>query len=385
MRATLNKEMKRKVFASNIPFVDLKREFALIKNEVVKCIVEVIERGCFILGQNVELFEQDFADYCNVKFAIGVASGTSALTLGLDAAGITQGDEVITSANTFVATVNAICRKNAKPVLVDITPQTYTMDIDRVKEKISSKTKAIIPVHLYGQPVDMDPIMELAEKHDLVIIEDCCQAHGAEYKGRKVGSIGHIACFSFYPSKNLGAYGDAGIVVTNDQNIAEKVRMLRNYGQSKKYHHESLGYNSRLDEVQAAILRVKLKYLDLFNEKRRKRAEMYSNLLNDIPLHLPIEATFAKHVYHLYVVRCEDKNCRDKLQQFLNSKGIHVGIHYPIPTHLQKAYSDMGYKEGDFPITELCANTILSLPMFPQLEVAEINYICDSITEFFAK
>jgi dTDP-4-amino-4,6-dideoxygalactose transaminase len=366
----------------NVPFVDLRREYSLIKDEINTKINEVLQSGHFILGENVKAFEKEFSNYCNAKYGVGVASGTDALLLSLKALDIKEGDEVITVANTFTATVDAISRSGATPVLVDINPETYNITVEKIKSKITDKTKVIIPVHLYGQPADMDPILEISEKYDLKVVEDACQAHGAEYKGRMVGSLGDAACFSFYPSKNLGAYGDGGMVVTNNEEIVEKIKMLREYGQSKKYHHDLIGYNSRLDEIQAAVLRVKLKYLDKNNEERRKHAKLYNELLVNTSLFTPIELPYVKHVYHLYVIRCKE---RDKLQQFLSSRGVSTGIHYPIPVHLQKAYSYLGYRLGAFPIVEKYANEILSLPMFPQLMGEEIEYVCDCIKDFYNK
>lgn len=364
----------------NIPFVDLKRQYDSIKDKVNTRINEVLQNTHFILGENVEAFEKEFANYCGVKYGVGVASGSDALTLCLKALGVNKGDEVITVPNTFIATVDAISRNGAKPVFVDVDPETCNINVTKIEEKITEKTKAIIPVHLYGQPADMDAIIKIAKKYDLKIIEDACQAHGAEYKGKKVGSLGDIGCFSFYPAKNLGAYGDGGMVVTNNEEIAERIGMLRNYGQSKKYYHDFMGYNSRLDEVQAAVLRVKLRYLDEWNNRRREHAKLYNELLeNDSGIETPIEKEFVKHVYHLYVVRCENG---DELQQYLSSKGVSTGIHYPIPVHLQRAYQHIGYKQGDFLITEKYAKEILSLPMFPELLNDEIKYVINCIKKF---
>ena len=365
----------------NISLVDLKRQYNSIKDEVNTKINEVLQNTYFILGENTEAFEEEFANYCGVKHAIGVASGSDALTLSLKALGIEEGDEVITVPNTFIATVDAISRNGAKPVFVDIDLETYNINVAKIEEKITDKTKAIIPVHLYGQPADMDAIIKIAKKkYDLKIIEDACQAHGAEYKGKKVGSLGEVGCFSFYPAKNLGAYGDGGMVVTNNEEIAERIKMLRNYGQSKKYYHDFMGYNSRLDEIQAAVLRVKLRYLDEWNDKRREYAKLYNELLKNVSgVETPIEKEFVKHVYHLYVIRCKN---RDELQQYLSSKGVSTGIHYPIPVHLQKAYKHLEYKQGDFPITEKYSKEILSLPMFPELLEDEIKYVVNCIKKF---
>ena len=365
----------------NLPLVDLKRQYESIKDEIESTVSEVMQGAQFILGENVELFENEFARYCEVKYAVGVASGTDALTLSLNALEIGDGAEVITVPNTFIATVDAISRSGAKPVFVDIDPETYNIDVCEIEEKITDKTKAIIPVHLYGQSADMEPIVKLARKYEFKVIEDACQAHGAEYNGRKTGSLGDTGCFSFYPAKNLGAYGDGGMIVTNDREIAGKIAMLRNYGQSRKYYHDFVGYNSRLDEIQAAILRVKLKYLDSWNDSRHHSARLYSELLKEVPqVTTPTEAEGHSHVYHLYVIRCRD---RDELQSYLNSKGIATGIHYPIPIHRQQAYRQLGYSKGSFPITEEYATEILSLPMFPEMKAEEIEYVCQSIREFY--
>jgi len=355
----------------NIPLVDLKRQHDEIRGEISSEIENVIDSGRFILGGCVKSFEEEFAEYCGAKYGVGVASGSDALTLSMKAIGVGPGDEVITVPNTFISTADAISRNGGRPVFVDVN-QTYTMDASKVEEKITQKTKAIIPVHLYGHPADMDPINEIAEKHGLYVVEDACQAHGAEYKGKKVGSLGDIACFSFYPSKNLGALGDGGMVVTDDEELALKIRMLRNYGQREKHLHDLIGYNSRLDELQAAILRVKLRHLDEWNGMRRKNARAYNKLLSGVAVETPTESRFAKHVYHLYVIKSDN---RDGLQKMLALNGISTGIHYPVPIHLQGAYSHLGYKKGDFAVSEGCANTILSLPMFPRLTKAEIRVV----------
>ncbi|AIY90176.1 hypothetical protein GACE_1132 [Geoglobus acetivorans] len=291
--------------------------------------------------------------------------------MAIKALGIGPGDEVITVSHTFISTVDAIVRNSARPVFVDIGPETYTIDVPQIEKAITDRTKAILPVHIYGHPANIDPIIEIAEEYGLYVIEDASQAHGAEYKGRKVGSIGHVACFSFYPTKNLGAYGDAGAIVTNDDELAEKLRMMRNYGSSKKYYHEFIGVNSRLDEIQAAILRVKLRHLDEWNERRRKIAEMYNELLENSDVITPVEKEWAKHVYHLYVIRHKD---RDKLQQYLLENGIKTQIHYPVPVHLQKAYLDLGIRVK-LPVTERISREVLSLPMFTHLTYYEIKNI----------
>jgi len=367
-----------------IPFVDLKAQYDSIKDEIDNTIQNVINNTSFIMGEELKKFEEEFAWFCDVKYAIGVANGSDALILALRACGIGEGDEVITVPQTFIATTEAISNVGGKVVFVDIDPKTYTIDVTKIEEKINKRTKAIIPVHLYGQPADMDPIIKLAKKYNLKVIEDAAQAHGAEYKGEKVGSIGNVACFSFYPGKNLGAYGDAGIVVTNNEGIAEKIKLLRNHGRiTKKYEHKIEGYSSRLDNLQAAILRVKLRYLNKWNESRRKNAKKYNELLNNIGgITTPYEADYAKHVYHLYVIRVE-KEGRDKLREELKSKGIATGIHYPIPLHLQPAYNYLGYKRGDFSVTEEYSQKILSLPMFAELTDKQIDKVGKLLRNYY--
>lgn len=364
-----------------IPFVDLRAQYNSIKEEIDEAIQSVLNHSSFIMGEELKKFEEEFAQFCDVKYAIGVANGSDALTLALRACDICEGDEIITVPNTFIATTEAITQVGGQIVFVDIDPKTYTIDVSRIEEKITNETKAIIPVHLYGQSVDMDPILKIAKKYNLKVIEDAAQAHGAEYKGRKAGSIGDVACFSFYPAKNLGAYGDAGMVVTNDDEISKKVKLLRNHGRiTKKYEHEIEGYSSRLDNLQAAILRVKLRYLNRWNDKRRKSVEVYNRLLSEIDeIILPYEADYAKHVYHLYVIRTEG---RDGLREVLKSSGIATGIHYPIPLHLQPAYNYLGYKEGNFPITEKTSQEILSLPMFAELTEEQIKEIFKVIRNY---
>jgi len=363
----------------NVPFVDLRAQYESLAGEVQQAISAVLERGDFILGKEVSLFEEEFAAYCEAAYAVGVDSGTSALALALRAFEIGPGDEVITVANTFIATASAISYTGARPVLMDANPQTYNIDVSRIEETITERTKAIVPVHLYGRPADMDPILEIAQQHGLVVIEDACQAHGAKYKGERVGSLGHAAAFSFYPAKNLGAYGDGGMVVTDDARVAESLRMLRNHGQREKYHHALRGYNHRLDTLQAAVLRVKLRYLDAWNAARRRHAQLYSELLAHGPMILPAEAHCAEPVYHLYVVRVE---ARDRLRAYLHDKGIATGIHYPIPIHLQPACRDLGYEKGSFPVTEAYAEQILSLPMYAELTPSLIEHVAEAVRDF---
>lgn len=363
-----------------VPFVDLGAQRAAIADELDQAIRSVLDRTDFILGRDVALFEEAFAAYCEVKYAVGVDSGTSALEMALRAYGIGPGDEVITAANTFIATVLAIAYVGAWPVLVDVDPRTYTLDPLRLASAITPQTKAIIPVHLYGQPADMDPIMEIARQHGLIVIEDACQAHGARYKGARVGSFGHAAAFSFYPGKNLGAYGDGGMVVTNDERIAQTLQMLRNYGQSQKYRHELKGFNRRLDTLQAAVLRVKLAYLDDWNAARRAHAAHYSELLGAV-VETPQVAEYAESVWHLYVIHTPH---REALRAHLSSRGISVGMHYPIPIHLQPAFQDLGYRKGDFPVSERNAAEGLSLPMYAELAPETIEYVATTIVDFMA-
>jgi dTDP-4-amino-4,6-dideoxygalactose transaminase len=364
---------------TQIRFVDLGAQYTSIEDEVNAAILGVVKSCAFILGPEVTSFEAEFAAFCEVEHAVGVDSGLSALELALMAYDIGPGDEVITAANTFIATALAISAAGATPVLVDIDPVTYNIDPLLIEAKITKRTKAIMPVHLYGQPADMDTILDIAGRHGLVVIEDAAQAHGARYKGRRAGSLGHAACFSFYPGKNLGAYGDGGAFVTNDAAIADKARYLRNYGQSQKYHHVVKGFNHRLDSIQAAVLRVKLKYLDDWNAARRRHAAMYTELLADVAgVVTPVEAEFAESIWHLFVIRVEN---RDALQAHLSEQGIQSGIHYPIPIHLQPAYADFGLPAGTFPITENYANQIISLPMFPELTPGQIEYVIDAVRE----
>lgn len=363
--------------------VDLNREYNFLKKEIDGAIGKVLKSGWFILGEEVSGFEEDFAQFCQIKHAVGVASGTDALHLALLAAGIGPGDEVITVSHTFIATALAISFVGAKPVFVDINPETYNIDCAKIEAKITPKTKAILPVHLYGNPAEMDSVLKIARKHKLLVVEDACQAHGAEYKGQKIGTFGDLACFSFYPVKNLGAYGDGGAVVTADPELAHKLRLLRNYGEIKKYDHAVKGVNSRLDELQAAILRVKLAYLEKWNKLRQKNASYYTRLFAGLRgIILPRATNGGKHVYHQYVIRVKN---RDRLQNYLKSCQITTLIHYPIPVHLQKACRELGYKTGDLPQTELVASEVLSLPMFPLLETQEIKYVVGCIKNFLGR
>jgi len=368
----------------NIPLVDLQSQYESIKNEIDSVITEVISKSAFVGGPYVEAFEKAFAEFCNVKHCIGVANGTDALFIALKVLGIGEGDEVITSANTFIATSEAITMTAAKVVFVDINPQTYNIDAKKIEEKVTPKTRAIIPVHLYGQPADIDPILNIAQKHNLKAVEDAAQAHGAVYKGRQIGSIGDIACFSFYPGKNLGAYGDGGAIVTNNDELALKARMFANHGRAGKYDHEIEGVNSRLDGLQAAILGVKLKYLPQWSENRRKNAHLYNEYLRDTDLITPIEMDNVKAVYHLYVVRVK-KELRQRLQDHLKSKGISTGIHYPIALPNLKAYSYLNHNENDFPEATKASQEILSLPMYPELKEIQLQFIAEEIKKFILR
>ncbi len=365
-----------------IEFVDLKRQYKNHKTEIDNAIQNVLDKGTFTLGEELEIFEREFADFCEAKYCVGVASGTDALFLSLLALGIKAGDEVITVPNSFIATALCISMASAKPVFVDIDPKTYNIDITKIEEKITPRTKAIIPVHLYGQPADMDAIKEIAAKHNLKILEDACQAHGARYKGVRVGNFGDAAAFSFYPSKNLGAYGDGGAVITNNKKLAEKVLALRVFGGKERDYYKIKGINSRLDIIQAAILRVKLKYLDKWSEKRRQNAKLYNELLKNLGVITPAVLDSTSPVFYLYVIRASR---RDNLKKYLGEKGISAIIHYPLPIHLQPVYKELGYKEGDFPETEKASQEILSIPIFPELEEDEIKYISQSIIDFYNK
>jgi dTDP-4-amino-4,6-dideoxygalactose transaminase len=369
------------MLSRHIPLVDLRKQYQPLKGLIMTEIAQVLEGMELFLGKNVEAFEREFSAYCGCSFGVGVGSGTEALHLALRACGVGQGDEVITVANTFIATVEAIAMVGATPVFVDIDPLTYTIDVDQIEEKLSSKTRAILPVHLYGHPADMDPILDLAKRHGLRVIEDACQAHGATYKGRRAGSLGDAGCFSFYFSKNLGAYGEAGMVTTNDEGLWEQVRLLRDHGSRSKYSHELLGTNGRLDEIQAAILRVKLGKLEEWNALRRQHARAYAKALQDSVVSLPFEHPQVQHAYYVYVIRAPR---RDELNEWLaSSKGIGCGIHYPTPVHLQSPCRHYGYAQGSLPITERYAGEILSLPMYPELESEEVEYIADAVKEFY--
>ncbi|MFQ5631088.1 MAG: DegT/DnrJ/EryC1/StrS family aminotransferase [bacterium] len=360
-----------------VPFLDLHAQYNTIRNEISEAVQRVLDESAFAGGPFVAGFEKAFAEYCKCRCAIGVSDGTTALWLALLGAGIGRGDEVITVPNTFIATAEAISFCGATPVFVDVNEASYTMNPELLEKAITPRTKAVIPVHLFGQMADMDPIMEIAKAHVLYVIEDACQAHGAEYKGRLAGSIGDAGCFSFYPGKNLGAYGEAGAVVTNNTEMDSKIRMLRDHGQAKKNDHQTIGWNARMDGLQGAILNVKLKHLPAWTDMRREHAQRYSELLSGIDgLTAPREAGYAKHVYHIYAIRAKE---RDLLSKALAEKGIHCGIHYPFPVHLQDAYRHLGIKTGSFPIAEKCADAFLSLPMYPELTEQQIVYVASEI------
>lgn len=362
-----------------IPFLDLKAQYAQIRSEVLVAIEEVLDSCQFTLGSKVESFEQDFAEYSQSRFGVGVNSGTSALHLALLAAGVGPGDEVITIPFTFVATVSAIGYTGATPVFVDVDPVSRTMNPDLLEAAITPNTKAILPVHLHGQMADMDPIVAIARKHGLVVIEDAAQAHGAEYKGRRAGSIGDLGCFSFYPGKNLGAYGEAGLVTTNSEALNEKVRILRDWGAKTKYQHIVKGYNYRMEGIQGAVLSVKLKYLEEWTEGRRRVAKRYGELLADSGIQLPQESPDNRHVWHVYACQSPD---RADLQARLSDAGIQTGIHYPVPVHLQPAWRELGHKPGDFPVSEHLADQVLSLPMFPEMTDRQIEAVCAEVAGF---
>jgi dTDP-4-amino-4,6-dideoxygalactose transaminase len=355
-----------------IPFLDLKAQYRTIKAEIDEAVMQVLGSSIYALGPEVQKFEEEFAAFHNVEHGVAVNTGTSALHVALLAAGIGAGDEVITVSMTFIATAAAISYTGATPVFVDVDPETLTMDPSKIQAKITPRTKAILPVHLYGQAADMQPIMKIAEKHGLIVIEDAAQAHGAEYHGKRVGGIGHFAAFSFYPGKNLGAYGEGGMALTNDPRFAHQMRLLRDWGQEKKYHHDFIAYNYRMDAMQGAILRVKLRHLEKWIELRRSHARQYEALLASTGVRRSVEARERRHVYHIYGV-FHDK--RERLQAELHEHGMHTGIHYPIPVHLQKPYASLGYGTHDLPVTEQATRQQLSLPMFPELTQAQIQRV----------
>lgn len=363
-----------------ILFGDLKKQYLVIKDKIDAAGKKVFNKGWFILGREVKNFEKEFAEYCGIKHCLGVANGLEALQISLMALGVGRGDEVITTPLTAMATSLAIIQVGAKPIFVDIDPKSFNLDAGKIEQAITKKTKAIMPVHLYGQMASIEEIMKIAAKHNLLVIEDCAQAHGAEYKGKKAGSFGACGAFSFYPSKNLGAYGDGGCIITNNKKLAEKIRALRDYGQSGRYNHLYLGLNSRLDELQAAILRVKLRYLDAWNKKRKQLAKIYNRQLSKIGTVVPAELKNYFHIYHLYVIRTGK---RDELVKYLFKNGIQAGVHYPKLVYQQPAYKDFSKEIISCPIAEKCCREIVSLPLYPELTVKQVEYICDVIKKFF--
>jgi dTDP-4-amino-4,6-dideoxygalactose transaminase len=365
----------------SVPFFDLKIQNSKIRKEIDAAIAAVVDSAHFILGPNVAELEMETAAYHGAKYAVGVASGTDAIHLALRAAGIGKDDEVITTPFTFVATAEVISFIGAKPVFVDIDPGTFNIDPDRIKAKINKRTKAIIPVHLFGQAAEMDPIMELAKQHNLKVIEDSCQAIGAKYHGKHVSTIGDAGCLSFFPTKNLGGFGDGGMVITNDENIYNTVRVLRGHGSKTTYHYDMVGFNSRLDEIQAAVLRIKLKHLEIWMEARRKNASLYGKLISGT-VEMPKEYANVRHVYNQYTVKAKDRN---KLQEHLKAKGIGAMIYYPLALHLQNVYKNLGYKKGDLPNCEKVQDEVLSLPIFPELTETQITEVAGAIKEFYGK
>ncbi|TCS95624.1 DegT/DnrJ/EryC1/StrS family aminotransferase [Hazenella coriacea] len=364
-----------------IPLLDLQAQLQTIHGEIREAVDHVLDSGIYIMGPEVKAFEEEVAKYVGVKHAIGVANGTDALLLALDAAGIGPGDEVITTTFTFFATAETVSQLGATPVFVDIDPKTYNIDVEQVKQKINEKTKAIIPVHIFGQPANMDELMALAKEHGLFVLEDAAQAMGSEYKGKKIGSLGHAATYSFFPTKNLGGYGDGGMVVTNDDELARKIRILRVHGSNPKYYHSMIGYNSRLDALQAAMLRVKLRYLDQWNHGRRQKAALYNELLKDTPVVTPYAEEDLKHIYHLYIIQADD---REELMEYLKEHGISTGVYYPVPLHQQNVYQPLGYKEGSLPTSEYMAKRTFALPLYAELEDETIHFIVDTIKSYYA-
>ena len=361
--------------------MDIQAQHETIRADVEAAVMAVMDRGIFILGPEVAAFEQEMADYLGVAHAVGVASGTDALVLSLRALGIGPGDEVIVPAYTFFATCGAVLQVGATPVLVDIDPATYCLNVGHLEQQLGPRTKAIIPVHLFGHPADMDAVLIIAEEHGLRVIEDNAQAIGASYEGRRTGSLGDVGCLSFYPSKNIGAYGDAGMVVTNDEDLASRIRMLRTHGWRRKYFPEIAGQNSRLDELQATILRVKLPHLDEWNERRRAHAVAYDELLSDLDIRTPIERPPARHVYHLYVIETEE---REQVAEHLQSAGVDTAVYYPYPLHLVPAVAGLGYRKGDFPVSEEAARRCMAIPLFPEMTAEQVEYVASVVRSVVA-
>jgi dTDP-4-amino-4,6-dideoxygalactose transaminase len=364
--------------ALSVPFLDLKAQYAGIRDEIGRALLKVADSTTYVLGPRVTEFEEASAAHVGARHCVGVNSGTSALHLALICAGVRPGDEVITVPMTFIATTWAISYVGATPVMVDVDPVTHTMDVRQVEQRISSATQAILPVHLYGQPADLGPLLAIGKRHGIPVIEDAAQAHGARYHGRGAGSLGLCGCFSFYPGKNLGAYGEAGAVVTDDDEVASRMRALRDHAQTRRYHHSELGFNYRMDAFQGAVLNVKLKHLENWTERRRWLAARYLEKLAKLPITLPTEAADRRHVWHLFVVLHPE---RDRIRLELEARGIQTGLHYPVPVHLQTAYSHLGYREGDFPVSERVARECLSLPMFPEMTEAQQDHVIRSLTE----
>jgi len=362
----------------DVPFLDLKTQYQQIKPEIDRAIAEVVESARFVGGERVERFERAFADYCGSSHALGVGSGTAAIHLALLALGLEPGQEVILPAHTFMATAEAVTHARGKIVLVDVDPKTYTMDLGEVEAKIGKNTWGIIPVHLYGHPANMGPILELAEKHGLKVVEDCAQSHGARYRGRRTGCFGHAGCFSFYPGKNLGAYGDGGLVTTNDETMLARLRLLYNHGRNSKSQHEIEGFNERLDAIQAAVLEVKLRHLDGWNEARRAHADRYRQKLAGASLVVPEASPDVEHIYHLFVVRVQD---RPRVVESLKKRGVSTGVHYDRPVHLHPAYGYLGLSQGQYPVSEACGREVLSLPMYAELGDAQIDAVCEALRE----
>ncbi|HKW17725.1 MAG TPA: DegT/DnrJ/EryC1/StrS family aminotransferase [Terriglobales bacterium] len=365
-----------------VPYFDLKAQYGLLRDEIQAALDRVCQNASFILGDEVERLEQAFAEYCEVKHCVALNSGTSALHLALLTAGIGAGDEVITTANTFIATAEAIAYTGARPVFADIHPTTANLDPDQIEAAISDKTRALIPVHLYGRPAKLDAITDIASRHHLIVIEDACQAHGARFSGKRVGGFGHSAAFSFYPGKNLGAYGEGGALLTNEDEVAKMARSLRTHGESSRYHHKYIGYNYRMEGFQAAVLNVKLKYLDQWTAKRQVCADLYRQLLVDAKLRLPQDPVEAECVYHLFVAYVED---RHRVRAELEKLGVQTAVHYPVPVHLQEAFADYGYKVGSLPCTERACEQVLSMPLFPEMTEEQVTYAAHSLAEVCAK
>lgn len=366
--------------SQSIPLVDLRAQYEPLKEEIFASWEEILSSMRLFLGPNTQAFEKEFAAYCGATDAIGVSDGTSAIHIALRALGVGVGDEVITPSHTFIATAEAIMLAGATPVFVDIDPRTFLIDVSQIEKYITSKSRVILPVHLYGQCVDMDPLLEIAKKHNLYVIEDACQAHGARYKGRRAGSMGDFGAFSFYFSKNLGAYGEGGMITTQDADLAHRVRMIRDHGSEKRYYHETLGWNGRLDELQAAVLRIKLRHLEDWNQKRNQNAAQLSQALAGMDLVTPFTAPGNEHIFHLFVIQTEQ---RDALRDYLNAQGIGTGIHYPVPIHLQKSCAHLGNQPGSLPVTEAAVDRILSLPMYAELTPEQIAQIASTIRAFF--